>query len=326
VNKMLLGSSTAIRVVHGDVTEVRSDFLILKVANGFHGADEVVATKLGFKDVLGAGKHVFLSTHDRAPDMATAHVLFFGVGQLQDFRYANIQVFAFDALHLCLSAKAEIGNLNEGISVATTAHGPGYGLDEREAFFSLLSGFSEALNDERLGRRVREIIIIERDKRTVERLKKLVEQFTSLVEMSNHNLVQKFGKVSESKPTIFIAMPFAEEFDDEWHAITEAGESVGYKMERLDIEPFVGDIMSEIRRRIEGADAIVALLNGRNANVFLELGYAWGKGKPTILVLKDGEQAPFDVQGQRQLRYKSSFKLRDLLRNEIDRLSSTGAI
>ncbi len=43
---------------------------------------------------------------------------------------------------------------------------------------------------------------------------------------------------------------------------------------------------------------MIAVLTGANPNVYLEVGYAWGKGRrPTILVTDDAEDPRFDVQG-----------------------------
>ena len=85
-------------------------------------------------------------------------------------------------------------------------------------------------------------------------------------------------------------------------------------------------IVSALDDPFMGPDCIPFDAARGNPNVFLELGYAWGRDKPTILVQKDGEKSPFDVQGQKQIRYKSSFKLGDALKAELQSLNSKGLL
>jgi hypothetical protein len=68
---------------------------------------------------------------------------------------------------------------------------------------------------------------------------------------------------------------------------------------------FTGDVLSRIKERIETASLVIADITGGNANVYLEVGYAWGKDRPTLLVAKKGEDLKFDIQGQRCISYKN---------------------
>jgi len=72
------------------------------------------------------------------------------------------------------------------------------------------------------------------------------------------------------------------------------------------------------------ANGVLALLNDANPNVFLEIGFAWGTGKPTILMTKKGTALPFDVQGQKCIQYTSIANLRSLLTAELTSLKSQG--
>ena len=67
-------------------------------------------------------------------------------------------------------------------------------------------------------------------------------------------------------------------------------------------------------------------MTGANANVYLELGYAWGKGIPTILLIQNAKELCFDVQDQRYLEYRSIKVLEESLTQELARLKSTGRI
>jgi hypothetical protein len=120
---------------------------------------------------------------------------------------------------------------------------------------------------------------------------------------------------------VFVAMPFAREFGDRFHyGIERVVEDAGYLCERADLAAFTGDVMAWVRDRIDRATLVVADLTSANANVYLEVGYAWGKGIPTVLVVQDPKELKFDVQGQRCLAYEGIQHLEELLRGELSRL------
>ncbi len=62
---------------------------------------------------------------------------------------------------------------------------------------------------------------------------------------------------------------------------------------------------------------VIADLSLANPNVYLEVGYAWGRGRPTILVVRDVKELRFDVQGTRCLVYQSIRHLEELLTKEL---------
>ena len=75
-----------------------------------------------------------------------------------------------------------------------------------------------------------------------------------------------------------------------------------------------------MRSRIENAELVIADLTGANPNVYLEVGYAWGKARPTVLVINKSDELRFDVHGQRCLRYQSIKHLENQLSNELKNL------
>jgi nucleoside 2-deoxyribosyltransferase len=122
-------------------------------------------------------------------------------------------------------------------------------------------------------------------------------------------------------------MPFRDEFADEFEiAFMEASDSNGFLCERADLSAFTGDILDWVRNRIETCSAMIALMNTANPNVFLEIGYAWAKGVPTILIVKKGEAPPFNVKGQRFIEYERIGDLRRKLTAEIASLKQQGVL
>ena len=91
----------------------------------------------------------------------------------------------------------------------------------------------------------------------------------------------------------------------------------GRLCERIDQAVFAGDILARILHRIETADVVVADLTGQNPNVYLEVGYAWAKERPTILLVQDVADLRFDVQGQRCIIYDSIRELETRLEEEL---------
>jgi nucleoside 2-deoxyribosyltransferase len=78
--------------------------------------------------------------------------------------------------------------------------------------------------------------------------------------------------------------------------------------------------MGWVKKRIAGASLVIADLSDANPNVYLEVGYAWGRGRPTVLLVRDSSQLKLDVQGQRCLIYKKIKDLETSLRAELENL------
>jgi hypothetical protein len=267
------------------------------------------------------------------------------VASLRYFRYKEIRAFGKCIIETICTHRPQAKTL------ALTIHGSGYGLDMREAFLSLMSGLHEAKisSDSPL----RYVSIFEHSSARSERLEKVLrtiqvktftvpklsepeqdtlneipeptpepEQAREITEpeqnTSNVVSLNDYGTRSEAKPKLFIAMPFAPDYLDEYEiAFTEAAHNNGFLCERLDLETFVGDVVSEIKSRILNSAGVVALLNDHNPNVFFEIGFAMAHGLPTILIVKTGMSVPFDVQNQRHLRYDRITDLRKKLSSEL---------
>jgi hypothetical protein len=133
------------------------------------------------------------------------------------------------------------------------------------------------------------------------------------------------GDASERKPHVFVAMPFTDDLDDLFHyGISRAISEAGFLCERIDASPATGDIVARIRERIETAAFVVAELTGANPNVYLEVGYAWGRDVPTVLLTRESELASlcFDVRGHRCVTYKSIRDLEHKLTQELRALKA----
>lgn len=82
-------------------------------------------------------------------------------------------------------------------------------------------------------------------------------------------------------------------------AMRECGVEV-VRSDRL-MEP--GRISDQMFRELFSDDLCIALVTGRNPNVFYELALAQASGRPVIVLLSRDEELPFDIQDLRSVRY-----------------------
>jgi len=322
-----------ISILQGDALVVPADVLVLKYAQAPFGVDAQVVRRL---DTSGAG--VFspvplpppgaVSLVESRGLIGARTVLLVGVVPLGQFGYEEIRAFASGALAALADA------MPQAAEVAVTLHGVGYGLDETEAFRAELAGIVEAFENGRHPKALRRVVIVEHDPRRVERLQRQLDEIlpgenavrprkeakTAL----QSDALRTAGRASRDKAHVFVAMPFAKEFDDRFHyGIHTAIRTAGYLCERADMASFTGDILLWVKERIDTAELLVADLSGANPNVYLEVGYAWGKGLPTVLLASDEKDLLFDVRGQRCLVYQNSIRvLEQLLTAELGKLAS----
>jgi hypothetical protein len=118
------------------------------------------------------------------------------------------------------------------------------------------------------------------------------------------------AEVTDSSIRAFVALPFTARFDDVYlYGIRSAAEEAGISVERADDVLKSVEIIAYVRERIQSCDLLIADTSESNPNVFYELGYADGLGKPVVLIAEKETATPFDVRGRRHLLYDG---IRDL--------------
>jgi len=322
-----------IRVEEADALSYSADVLVLKYAQEFYGVDAAVAQRMIAKGtdpnslVSNPWGFRYLSTQNT---ILTPNVLFVGVNPLRVFEYEGIRRFGRKSLTALAGAAPNIRHM------ALTVHGPGYGLDEREAFQSLIAGIIDAIGSLDFPSSLEKISIIERNPGRAFRLHRILDDLvpTGSIALNaqgrianlGEERVEKFraaGYGSATKPHVFVAMPFDSDMEDIYHyGIQNAVHAVGYLCERADLSAFTGDVLQWIKDRISTAKLVIADLTNANPNVYLEIGFAWGRSKTTILLIQDTNHLKFDVQGQRCLVYKNIRDLEETLKKELQNLLS----
>jgi len=252
------------------------------------------------------GKYSLVQSHKA---IAANHVLFAGVLDLYAFDYAQIREFAMHSLSIL---SKELPNCKH---IAMTMHGIGYGLDEKESFISQIAGLTDAFKKGLVPDSLERVSIVEKNPGRAERLRDLLSQYyQSVSAQGNWSIesppdvpeINSMGAQSNSVPHVFVAMPFSDSMEGVFvFGIQGPVNAAGYLCERVDMVAFTGDILTRIKLRIETAALVIADLTGASANVYLEVGYAWGKERPTLLVTQNSDELKFDVRGHRCIVYKN---------------------
>ena len=325
--------SIELSIVDGDLLATAVDLACFKHAQSFYGADAAAVRRLvasgghreqDFEVPLGQSRVV-----DTGGALAAPRAAFVGTQRLGDLRYHELRQLATRMLQVAEDERVR--------SLATTVHGVRAGLDEAEATLALVGGLIEGFQ-RGIGTALDRVVIVEQQAARALRMRKALAQalataagvtqlptggyrierstaFRASVPMASA------GAASAAKPHAFVAMPFAAELDDVYHyGIAGPVKQAGLLCERVDQAVFDGLIIARIRERIESARVVIADLTLANPNVYLEVGYAWGRGRPTILLVRDVKELRFDVQGYRCLVYASIRQLEQLLAAELARL------
>lgn len=317
-----------IEVECADALTFPADVLVLKHAQGLYGLDQNVVEGLQARGGAGSrlklprpGDHRLIGS---AGIVAADNLLFIGTAPLPGLDYKGIRALGKSAL-------AVLGEeLPSARHVVMTVHGPGFGLDEVAAFEAQLAGMFEALEQGAYPTALEQVTIVESRPARAQRLRRSLESAGPLraprllptggIERPVADELRAREAVASRKGHVFVAMPFAEKHADIWElGIYDTVRAAGLLCERIDQDKFTGDILTRIKQKIDEAQLMIAVLTDANPNVYLEVGYAWGRRKPTILLVDQAESLRFDVQGQRCLIYS---RIGDLKRKLADELAA----
>jgi hypothetical protein len=138
-------------------------------------------------------------------------------------------------------------------------------------------------------------------------------------------------EIRSSAPICFVVMQFTDEYNALFkEVIRPVCASYGYEVIRGDDFYTSGQIIEDITRSIRESALIIADVTPDNANVFYEVGYAHGIGKPTILLSdrKRDKKLPFDIAGFRTLFYDNTISgkgvVEERLKKHLDGLRPGG--
>lgn len=124
-----------------------------------------------------------------------------------------------------------------------------------------------------------------------------------------------FGKIQIQRNMVMCLMPFHKRYDKVYAALRQACQRCGYETIRSDNQFQPGDILKYTIELILRSQIIVAVIDGRNPNVFYEIGIAHSLGKLVVLVSNTTsfQNVPFDIRNNRMVLYKDAHDLEENL-------------
>lgn len=123
---------------------------------------------------------------------------------------------------------------------------------------------------------------------------------------------------SLQKDLVFFLTPFHKSQADVYNILSKVCMSFNMRLRRGDEEYLDRKaILSHVLENIVRSRLIIANIDGRNANVFYELGIAHALDKPTILICNDLDNVPFDLQQNYIIFYNSEEELAEKLKKAL---------
>ena len=123
--------------------------------------------------------------------------------------------------------------------------------------------------------------------------------------------------IAIEKDLVFVLMPFHSDYLSIFDTVSDLCREVNLRCVRGDEELMRSDILTHILHLLVKARIVVAIIDGRNPNVFYELGIAHAIDKPTILLSSDLQDLPIDIKSKRLVVYDSPKDLAERLRSEL---------
>jgi hypothetical protein len=307
-----------------NIAFVPADVAIFKHAQRFYGADSFVAALLDRGGVsadqlsVPPGEYRLVATEGL---IAAPYVLYVGTEHIRTIGYQGVRELASRAL-LALMREAP-----DARQLAMTLHGPGAGLDEVEALLAQIGGYLDALERRQFPPALERITIVEQDSARVHRLRQAANQHLAgvgyaepLAEGWGYRLspagggaidagesrLEDAGVKSEAKPFAYVALASRADADDVYYyGIQGAVHACGLLCVRLADEAPMEEILDQARQQIDAASLVVIDLTEADSLLYLQLGYAWGKGRPTLAFAKSGYPLAPEVAVTRYDKIKS---------------------
>lgn len=154
-----------------------------------------------------------------------------------------------------------------------------------------------------------------------QRVKGMASELKAATLEVDEDVRRKASNPVKEQPRIFVLMPFASEFLDVYVlGIREVAEKLGFTVDRADDIEHNGNILDVVQQKIRQADIVIADMSTRNANVFYEIGFAHAVNRPTVLLCRNTDTVPFDLQSINYIKYAGIVDLRERLEKRLKAL------
>jgi hypothetical protein len=265
-----------VEAVEGDALQFKADVLAVKHAPRSGGLGAQLREYLKEDGDMLPGVNEYRIWPGSKVSQAE-YVLMVGTGPVFSLRYPQLRELGSRFLEALWEAGLDVEHL------VTTLHGvrTGSGLDEAEAFRSILLGMADAYEAGHYPPTLKRISFVEKDANRVHVIEEALKRFlpdvppsetmrqaepstgTAAVMAGPESFEPEFRKpeANEATPHVFVAMPFRDDYDDQYYlAIQPVVHERGLLSERMDLDAFTGDIKQRMLERIRTARLLVALL------------------------------------------------------------------
>jgi hypothetical protein len=288
-------------ILYSDALKFPCDAIILKTASGSSGLENQVANAL-----VKAGKSFRLSELSkpgdyqliRSEDLLTAkHCLFIRTVSVYEFSYRHVRELFSSALEILGKDAPDVEHIAMTVQGVNTA----LRLDEGESLMAQIAGLVDAIKAGKAPKNLKRISIIDRNKSRIERLQAAVspyfeevdyasrltgEQWAYLLNFSQTQVIESPDAGHEAvKPYAFVLLPHEEALEDIFfYGIQRPIHAMGLLCERnADTEETEQDL-DGMMQRIGRSRAFICDVSEKNPEIYLQLGYALGKGIPVALI------------------------------------------
>lgn len=318
---------TLVSVVQANAMGHVADVLILKHAQMHLGLDEAVLHRLlrlgvdeSYFSPIDGETYLF----DSRGGISARNVIVVGAPPPTEFDYGDVRDIAITALRRLRQAPQEV----EFQEVAMTLHGVGIGLDENEAFNSLVEGIQRAIQNDEAPSNLRRINIVERDPRRASRLSARLEDLVPggylKRSVSGIQRAQEYRSPGDTrvKPYVLVLMSSNRDMEDAYqYGISGPAQSMGLLCERHDLDMSVPHSTEWLRSRIMGAKALIVHPSHGDQKEVFSIGFALGCGITTILLSDKRQPSQLGLDLGRCIEYGTIGELERRLSPELRRLA-----
>jgi hypothetical protein len=263
--------------------------------------------------------------------VAASYALFLGTESVYQLEYAAVREFAQRAL----ATLAELAP--ETRHIAMTIHGRRtmLRLDETELLRSQIAGYFDALQAGTYPENLERISIVELNDEATTRLRASAEQIFADGDRAApfqagwgyHLLLPRADQPvtvidSDVRPHAYVIMPDNAALEDVFYfGIQQPTHAHGLLCEQVAATSFDdAEILETVKQRISQASVVIAEMTRADETLYLQLGYAWGQHRPTILIAQEG--AKVNLPQSICIRYNSIKHLEKLLGGLLDELNT----
>lgn len=137
------------------------------------------------------------------------------------------------------------------------------------------------------------------------------------------SFLKKFGLTEQDfivdEKLVFYLTSFSGKYESTYEICKEVCKKMSLTLLRGDEIETTGDIFSQIIRYIVRASLIIVNIDGKNPNVFYELGIAHTLGKNIMFISNRNNEPPFDVRQYRTIFYNTKEELKQSLPESINK-------